>query len=53
MTAKLDEPGEELLQLKSNIHHFVLATVSERLVANIHGNYFLVADWSESQELEQ
>ena len=39
---------EQLLLLISNILHFVLATVSQRLVDS---NYFLVVDWSESQGL--
>ena len=30
---------------------FYLATVSWRLVVAIHSSYFVVADWSESQEL--
>ena len=31
-------------------YHFVLTTVSQRFLAAIRSNYFLVADWSERQE---
>ena len=42
---------KKFLLLKENILHFVLATISQRLVAGFHSNYFLVAIWSERHEL--
>ena len=36
--------------VKVKIFHF-LTSVSQRYAAAIHSDYFLVADWSERQEL--
>ena len=51
MKKNINRNIEELVLLKPSIRSLVLATVSQRLIAAINSNYFLVADWSEGQEL--
>ena len=51
-TAVVSHLKTELLLLKENILHLVLATLpqSQKLVAAIYSIYFLVVDWSESRK---